>query len=258
MFSFRSRTTSVAMIAAVAGAGLLGLIATAAAATATTPACGNGSLAVTHTPTDGATGHSSMVLLFRNVGPHTCSLRGFPGFAALNSSGNVLTQAVRTLHGFAGGASAIRTVSLAPGGFASAIAEWMNFNPVTSGDCRFSTSVAVTPPNTSHSSRLAVPVSLCNLQIHPTVAGAPGFNGFSLAQESWVHGASASSAREGYFWLHAATELGEAGGSYTSEMATLRQLTALPDADLSPTQAAIRLRDVKSLDAFFGTPGLYL
>jgi hypothetical protein len=46
-----------------------------------------------------------------------------------------------------------------------------NFNPVTSGTCTFSKSVA-----TTHTVHLPVSVSVCRLQVHPTVAGTSGSN----------------------------------------------------------------------------------
>jgi hypothetical protein len=52
----------------------------------------------------------------------------------------------------------------------------MNFNPVTSGNCTFSHSVATTPANTTHTVHLPVSVSICRLQVHPTVAGLSGNN----------------------------------------------------------------------------------
>ncbi len=62
----------------------------------------------------------------------------------------------------------------APGGFASATVEWLNLNPVTTGDCTFSAAVAATPANTTHTVHLPVSVSICQLQVHPTVAGTSG------------------------------------------------------------------------------------
>lgn len=168
------RTHAAVLVASVALASA-GLVATAATAEAA-PACGNSSLTVTHAHTQGATGHGSVVLLFKNTSHAMCTLYGYPGLDALNASGHVLAHARRTLRGFAGGAHTESTVSITPGHFASATAEWMNFNPVTSGSCTFSHSVATTPPNTTHTVHLAVPVSVCRLQIHPTVAGTSGNN----------------------------------------------------------------------------------
>jgi hypothetical protein len=52
----------------------------------------------------------------------------------------------------------------------------LNFNPASSGSCTFSKSVATTPANTTHTVHLTVSVSVCALQVHPTVAGTSGSN----------------------------------------------------------------------------------
>jgi hypothetical protein len=173
MTSLRTRTAAVAASAALAAAGIL---ATAPGSGATVPACGNSSLTTTYAPPQGATGHGSFVLRFKNTSHSTCSLYGYPGLDALNGAGHVLAHAQRTLRGFAGGAHVEKTVTLTPAHWASATVEWMNFNPVTSGNCTFSHSVATTPANTTHTVHLPVSVSICRLQVHPTVAGLSGNN----------------------------------------------------------------------------------
>ena len=162
--------------AASATLAVAGLAATTSHAGATAPACGNSALAVTHTHTDGATGHGMFVLLFKNISSHTCTLYGYPGLDALNGAGHVIAHAQRTMLGFAGGAHVKTIVTITPGHFASATAEWMNFNPTTSGPCTFSKSIATTPPNTTKTVHFPVSVSVCRLQIHPTVAGTSGRN----------------------------------------------------------------------------------
>jgi Protein of unknown function (DUF4232) len=256
----RTRMTALIALAACAALTAGGLLALSPSADArsSVAACSNSSLAITHTPTEGATGHGSFVLLFRNVSHHTCTIHGYPGLDALSASGHVLAHARRTLHGFAGGAGSVRTVTVTPGTFASATAEWMNFNPVTSGHCTFSKSVATTPANTTHTVHLAVSVSVCDLQIHPTVDGTSGNYRFALAQTLWIAGARVSSAAEGAYWSKAEAELKVNGSEYSPEIAELKQLIALPDADQTPTQNAEYRHDVRALDAFFGTPRLYL
>ena len=168
------RALAVAVPAA-AGLAAASLLALSGPAQATTPACGNSSLSVSATPAQGATGHGSFVLLFKNTSAATCTIYGYPGLDGLNSSGHAIAHAARTLSGFAGGSpSGIHTVSVAPSQWASATVEWMNFNPVTSGPCTFSASVATTPANTSHTVHLNRQVSVCDLQVHPTVAGSTG------------------------------------------------------------------------------------
>ena len=164
------------VVLALATAAVAGLAVSPADAKATPKPCGNSSLAVSHTPVEGATGHSAFVLLFKNVSRVTCTLRGYPGLDALSAHGHVLAHAHRTRVGFAGGAHVKRTVAIKPGHYASATVEWLNFNPVTTGDCRFSRSIATTPPHTTHTVRLRVSVSVCGLLIHPTVAGRSGRN----------------------------------------------------------------------------------
>jgi hypothetical protein len=114
------------------------------------------------------------VLLFKNIGHSTCTIFGYPGLDALNASGHVLAHAKRTLSGEMGGARAVRRITVRSGRYASATSEWLNFNPVTTGACTFSKYVATTPANTTRSVRLRVSVSICRLQIHPTVAGTSG------------------------------------------------------------------------------------
>lgn len=163
--------------AALAAAALAttGLLAAAGPAAATAvPACGNHSISVSRTHTQGATGHSNVVLRFKNVTHSKCSLHGYPGLDALNVHGHVLAHARRTLNGFTGGAHAVRTIVIKAGRYASADVEWLNFNPSTGGSCRFSHSIATTPANTSHTVHFKVSVSVCRLQVHPTVAGTSG------------------------------------------------------------------------------------
>ncbi len=166
-----NRTSLAAAAALAAGC----LLAVPTAADAAAPACGNASLAVSATAEQGATGHANFVLRFRNKTTHTCTLFGYPGLDALNRSGAVIAHARRTLHGFTGGSTqGLQTVVVRPGRYASADVEWMNFNPNTAGSCRFSHSVAATPANTAHTVHLARSVSVCRLQVHPTVAGRSG------------------------------------------------------------------------------------
>jgi hypothetical protein len=168
--------TKAAVLMASAGLAGAGLILAGAPAGAAVPACGNAALGVSHGPSLGATGHGSFVLTFKNVSRGTCSLRGYPGLDALDSHGRALAHAIRTMRGFAGGAHTLGTVSIAAGHYASARVEWMNFNPSTSGSCRFSSAIATTPANTTRTVRFPVSVSLCLLQVHPTVAGTSGNN----------------------------------------------------------------------------------
>lgn len=172
MTTWREKTAVLAAASALAASGLIA--ATAPANAATVRACTNAALAVSHSSSQSGLGHSSFVLLFKNTSSSTCTLYGYPGLDALNASGHILAHATRTLNGYMGGAHAVRTITVRPGHYASATSEWWNFNPVNNGACTFSRSVATTPPNTARNVRLGVPVSICRLQIHPTVAGTSG------------------------------------------------------------------------------------
>lgn len=162
----------------VAGAALIGglTVSAHAAAPAAThiPTCEGALLHVSHSGPDAATGHGVVILRFRNISQSTCKMRGYPGLDAIGKGGRVLKHAKRTLNGWAGGAHAVNTIVLKPSRVSSARAEWLNFNPTTGGTCRFSAKIAVTPPNTFKTTHFPVSVSLCDLQVHPVVAGRTG------------------------------------------------------------------------------------
>jgi hypothetical protein len=175
-----SRSVSRSLAAAAAGtalvAGLTALPAQAHAAVqpAAVPACRGALIHIAHTVPEGAMGTSAMVLRFRNISQSTCSLYGYPGLDALRNNGTVLAHAKRVRDGSVGGARRIRTIVLEPNHLASASVQWYNFNPTTGGACAFSAKIAVTPANTSTTTKFPVSVSKCGLQVHPTVAGKGG------------------------------------------------------------------------------------
>jgi Protein of unknown function (DUF4232) len=169
--------TSVLALATVGGAALCGVAVPSSAAetSAALAPCGNAALKVGATQPQGATGHGNLVLRFKNRTTHSCTLYGYPGLDALNGAGHVIAHAKRTVSGFTGGSThGVRTIVLAPGHYASADVEWMNFHPTTGTTCRFSVAIAITPAGTSHTVQRARSVSVCNLQVHPTVAGRSG------------------------------------------------------------------------------------
>jgi hypothetical protein len=169
----RSGIRVCVVVAAAVSAATLASAAPASAAAGVRP-CGNRALAVRHTGLDGATGHGSFILLFKNTSRVTCTLVGYPGLDALGRRGIVLAHAAHIRLGFVGGSNVVRTVTVRPGHYASAAIEWMNFDPSNSGDCVFSRSVATTPPHTTHTVTFPMSVSLCDLQVHPVVAGTSG------------------------------------------------------------------------------------
>jgi len=168
--------TPVLALATLTGAAVCALAVPSEASQASSvSACGNSAVAVGASATQGATGHGNLILTFKNRSSHSCSLYGYPGLDALDRSGHVLRHAQRTLSGFTGGSThGLRTIVLAPGRYASADVEWMNFHPTTGTACRFSAAIAVTPAGTTHTVHFGRSVSVCSLQVHPTVAGRTG------------------------------------------------------------------------------------
>jgi Protein of unknown function (DUF4232) len=149
--------------------------------TTVTPAgqatCTGADLIVTVGPWNGAGGHGSLPLRFRNTSAAACSITGYPGVAALSTDGREAVQAARTVRGYSGGlpsGAGIPVVSVPPGWTAMAVAEWIE-TPTTAGaTCVSYPAVLVTPPNTTHSTRVSVShLSVCrDLQVHPVQSAA--------------------------------------------------------------------------------------
>lgn len=246
-------------LAVLATAGLLttaGLAATATAATTqSVPPCGNGSLAVTRTYVEGGAGHSWMALIYRNTTTHSCTVVGYPGLDAISRTGHVLAHAARSLSGYGGGGP-LGTVTIRPSGYASAGVEWLNFNGRTGGPCRFSAAVNTIVANTTRVHRLPVSVSVCELQVHPTVAGTPQYPNYGPAQHYWIQGSKVDAANMNHYFLKAKQEL-KAAKIYPTQVKQLAQLASLPNTGLTPKQIKEARADVKALNGFFATPGLY-
>jgi hypothetical protein len=249
MTTARTRLAVLTTAGALAATGLAAGAVTAGAQPL--PACGNSSLAVTRTYVDSGMGHSWMSLVYRNTSSQTCTVTGYPGLDAVGSYGHVLAHAKRNRDG-----QQIRTISINPGGYASAGVQWENFNGATGGSCAFSESVNTIVANTSRVHHLDVSVSRCGLQVHPTVAGTPLFPDYGPAQLAWIRGAKADAADMGRYFHAAAKQLAKSG-DYPTQVNELDQLASLPDTGLTHKQQKEARADVKDLDSFFGTPGLY-
>lgn len=171
MTRIRTKLLVLPATAATAVAISAGALAAAGPATAlSVHPCSGAVIRTRHSIEQGAAGHGYVTFRFRNISQSTCSLRGYPGLDALGPRGHVLRSAKRTV----GATPGVRTIILHSWQVASAYAEWLNFNPVTTGPCRFSASVAVTPPNTFATKHFPLSVSVCRLQIHPVVKGLSG------------------------------------------------------------------------------------
>jgi hypothetical protein len=170
----RNCAFAAALLAGVTGAACAE-VAIAGAAGAGVPSCTGGQLAVHRSAVDGAAGHSVVILRFVNVGSSSCSLYGYPGLDALDAHGSVLKSAARSLTGITGSYTE-HAVVVNPGSRASAAVEWQNFSD-GGGACRYSASIATTPPNTTKIVHFGVSVSVCSLKVHPVVPGGSGLPG---------------------------------------------------------------------------------
>ena len=146
---------------------------------AVAPACGNSSLRTTEGEGGAAMMHEGVVLVFKNVSKHACTLYGYPG-AAVENKTSTLINAVRTLNGYIGdGGRTLTHVSLVtidPGATASAEVEWVE----NAGQHCYSNGqggLRVTPPNTTATVSLGGAVvvgqqGMCSgFKIHPVVSG---------------------------------------------------------------------------------------
>ena len=134
--------------------------------------CTGAGLAVTVGTWNGAGGHGSLPLVFRNMSGAACTLTGYPGVAALAANGRQAVQATRTLRGYSGGlpngTTDMPMLTLQPRDMARAVLEWLE-SPPPGVTCLTYPAILVTPPNTTRSTRLpASHLSVCrNFQVHP-------------------------------------------------------------------------------------------
>ncbi len=250
MSAIRFRITVLSAVAALTATGAVAAAGTASASGV--PRCGNGSLAVTRTQVQRGTSRSWLRLVYRNTTEQTCTVDGYPGLDAVSSTGRVLAHATRTQSSYAGGGRLAR-VTVAGGGYASAGVEWRNAG---GSSCRSASHVETIVAGTSRAHRLTVAVSACRLQVHPTVAGTAPFPAFGPAQRYWLEGSHAISADVNSYLGRAEAAL-RTHPMYRRQVAELAELISYPETGLTPTQITRAQADVKALDAFFATPGLY-
>ncbi|MEI6700874.1 MAG: DUF4232 domain-containing protein [Actinomycetota bacterium] len=140
------------------------------------PPCVTQQLAIT-TSSNSGMGHIGVVLIFTNTAASSCTEVGYPGVAALTSSGVQAVQAIRTLSGYIVAVPDLPTVTLAHGESASAIVEGTD---VPSGDatsCPTYPRLLVTPPNATESVTIDETMPGCSpIEVHPVVPGTTGMN----------------------------------------------------------------------------------
>lgn len=140
------------------------------------PECRSGRLTITMGVADSSSGHRGQTVVFRNTGSSACFLQGYPGVAALDAGGKQAAQAERTSAGYEGGLQAGKPpkVRLAAGATASARVEALAARD-DGGSCTPYAGLLVTPPDETHSVKLAWNTDACTaLEVHPVVAGSTG------------------------------------------------------------------------------------
>lgn len=141
--------------------------------------CSFAELSISVGQTGAGLGHEGGTILFKNTGASECSLFGYPGVAALNSSGQQVEQAQRTPNGYLGGLETGSTtppvVDLQPGSVASAMVEGTDVPTGTASSCTTYPALLVTAPTTAQSVRLTLSMPGCSpIQVHPVVNGTTG------------------------------------------------------------------------------------
>jgi hypothetical protein len=166
--STASSTASSSALPAPSSPSVTSPAATPTAATSAS-ACTGRQLRVGTGPVGAGAGQRYLPLVFTNVGTMTCTIYGYPGVAGLDSAGHQLSQARRE----SGWTKA--TITLAPGKAASSI---LHATVVPSGSSTCPPQYAallVTPPNTTVSVRVTVPLPACGgLSVRPVVSGTTG------------------------------------------------------------------------------------
>jgi hypothetical protein len=143
------------------------------------PRCTFAHLAISVGQLGAGLGHEGAAILFENTGTSTCSLSGYPGVAALDSTGQQVAQAQRTPSGYLGGMHTGSTtppvVDLAPGAVASALVEGTDVPVGSASSCPTYPALLVTPPTSTLSARLTVSLPGCSaIEVHPVVSGTTG------------------------------------------------------------------------------------
>ena len=131
--------------------------------------CDAAALRLTAGRVDAGAGQRYVAVILTNTTATACTVRGYPGVAALDAAGRQVTQARR-------GAGPSATVRLAPGGSASAVVHATAIPSGTATACPADyPALLVTPPDTRTSQRVAVTLPSCGgIDVRPLVPGATG------------------------------------------------------------------------------------
>ena len=216
------------------------------------------------------TGIAAEPIILTNTGPAACTVLGWPGVAALSSSGSSASQIYQATRIGPEGSP----ITLAPGASASAVLYAVvslgGAGYGGSSSCTNVPNLLVTPPNETHSGQVGFGSPVC---VTPALTALhPGAGGGTVsaaaeyyeALQLWKKGAAAISAAQGSYEIQANNMLvnalgaGVAGTSgFLKASQELTQLSALPDAMMNSTQETEFNTDATALNTFFGTSGLY-
>lgn len=111
---------------------------------------------------------------------------------------------------------------------------------------------ATSAAGTVATASVSTPSVTASVSSGPTVSPA-----FAKALAAWKNAAAANAATQGFYLQQAVNDLQAAGNpGYGTAINELTYLEHLPPTNDTPAQQANAKSDVKSLDSFFGTPGL--
>ena len=145
----------IAMATAIAALSAL----VAAPSRATTSACASRALDVwLNTQAGTAAGSTYYRLEFTNLSAHACTLRGYPGVSAIAANGRQLGSPAGRNR-----AHTTRTVTLAPGGSASAVLQITDAHNFPPASCRLATAVGlrVYAPGATQAKTVPFPFPTC-------------------------------------------------------------------------------------------------
>lgn len=135
--------------------------------------CWSDQIAITASPTQGATGHRALTLMFTLAGgAEPCTLTGYPGVDS--GAGGPLIHAARTLRGYMGGlppgVDVPPTVTLSLSSQAQAIVEAVAIDS-DGNPCPTYTELVVLPPDSTNAFTVPATIDACTLQVHPVTVG---------------------------------------------------------------------------------------
>jgi hypothetical protein len=151
----RIALAAVAVLACVAAGGVSGAVSPAP--------CGPGSLRGSPHDSEGAAGTISLALAFRNVSKSACTVRGYPALKLVGAPTRVQHGGLAFLM------LPVRTVTIAPGRYASLLLAWSDVPTGTEKRCPTTHALDVTPGG-----RVRVTIGACNrglLRESPFVGG---------------------------------------------------------------------------------------